>query len=86
MTVNYVLREDKTDKNGLAPVFIIAYLEGLRLQGFTREKCLLKEWNADKQQFRKAKEGYDEANDVLDTIALTPPPAATCHEAYPVAG
>jgi integrase/recombinase XerD len=43
MKVKFVLREDKTDKNGLAPVFIIAYFKGLRLQGFTREKCLLKE-------------------------------------------
>ncbi len=69
MTVKFVLREDKTDKNGLAPVFIIAHFEGLRLQGFTREKCLPKEWNADKQRFRKAKEGYEEANNVLDAIA-----------------
>jgi integrase/recombinase XerD len=69
MTVKFVLREDKTDKNGLAPVFIIAHFEGLRLQGFTREKCLAKEWNADKQRFRKAKEGYEEANNVLDAIA-----------------
>lgn len=69
MTVKFVLREDKTARNGLAPVFIIANFEGLRLQGFTREKCLPKEWNADKQRFRKAKEGYEEANNVLDAIA-----------------
>jgi len=69
MTVKFVLREDKTDKNGLVPVFIIAYFEGLRLQGFTREKCLPKEWNADKQRFRKAMEGYEDANNVLDAVA-----------------
>ena len=69
MIVKFILREDKTDKNGLVPVFIHANFEGLRLQCFTREKCLPKEWNTDKQRFRKAKEGYDEANDVLEAIA-----------------
>jgi hypothetical protein len=39
----------------MAPVFIIAHSEGLRLQGFTREKYLLKEWNADKQRFGRRK-------------------------------
>jgi len=69
MTVKFVLREDKTDKNGLVPVFLNANFEGLRLQCFTREKCLPKEWNADKQRFRKVKEGSEEANNVLDAIA-----------------
>ena len=69
MKVKFVLREDKTDKTGQAPVFLIANFEGLRLQCFTREKCLPKEWNADKQCFRKAKTGYEDANNVLDAIA-----------------
>lgn len=69
MTIKFVLREDKIDKNGLVPVFINANFEGLRLQCFTREKCLPKEWNPDKQRFRKAKTGADEANNVLESIA-----------------
>ncbi|GAB3841653.1 site-specific integrase [Hymenobacter jeollabukensis] len=69
MTIKFVLREDKADKNGLVPVFIDATFEGLRLRCFTREKCLPKEWNADKQRFRKGKTGAEEANNVLDAIA-----------------
>ncbi|SHL94519.1 Arm DNA-binding domain-containing protein [Hymenobacter psychrotolerans] len=69
MTVKFVLREDKTDKNGLVPVFIDAIFEGLRLRCFTREKCLPKEWNADKQRFRKGKTGAEEANNVLEAMA-----------------
>ena len=69
MTVKFVLREDKTDKNGLVPVFLNANFEGLRLQCFTRGKCLPKEWNPDRQRFRKGKTGCDEANNVLEAIA-----------------
>ncbi|AII50806.1 site-specific integrase [Hymenobacter sp. APR13] len=69
MTVKFVLREDKTDKNGLVPVFIDAIFEGLRLRCFTREKCQPKEWNADKQRFRKGKAGAEEANNVLEAMA-----------------
>ncbi|GAA4382015.1 tyrosine-type recombinase/integrase [Hymenobacter koreensis] len=69
MTVKFVLREDKKDQNGQVPVFVVATFEGLRLRCFTREKCLPKEWNADKQRFRKGKEGFEEANDVLVAIA-----------------
>ena len=69
MTVKFVLREDKAEKNVLALVLIIAHYEKLQLQGFTREKCQTKEWNSDKKRFRKAKESYEEANNVLDAIA-----------------
>jgi integrase/recombinase XerD len=33
-TVKFVLREDRTDKNGLVPVFIDAAFEGLRLRSY----------------------------------------------------
>jgi integrase/recombinase XerD len=68
MTVKFILREDKIDKEGLAPVFVNANFEGLRLQCFTREKCRPKDWNTAKQEFRRSLPGAEEANNVLKAV------------------
>lgn len=69
MKVSFILREDKTDKAGLVPVFVNANFEGARLQCFTREKCRAKDWNAAKQEFRRSMTGAEEANNVLAALS-----------------
>ncbi|WP_191906503.1 site-specific integrase [Hymenobacter baengnokdamensis] len=69
MKVSFVLREDLMDKAGLAPVFLNASFDGKRLRCFTKEKCRPAEWNASKQEFRKAFTGQEEANDYLEKLA-----------------
>lgn len=70
MKVTFTLREDKTDRAGLAPVFVCASFDGLRLQTTTKEKCRPADWNRDKQQFRRSLPGYQDANAYLDNLTL----------------
>ncbi|GGG35364.1 site-specific integrase [Hymenobacter glacieicola] len=70
MKVTFTLREDKTDRTGLAPVFVCVSFDGLRLQTTTKEKCRPADWNRDKQQFRRSLPGYQDANAYLENLTL----------------
>ncbi|MBC8084407.1 MAG: phage integrase SAM-like domain-containing protein [Hymenobacter sp.] len=69
MTVQFERRTDRPDAEGRCTIHLRAYFEGQRLRLVTREKCLASEWQTDKQRFRRSKQGYQDANDYLDSLA-----------------
>ncbi|GAA4000575.1 site-specific integrase [Hymenobacter fastidiosus] len=69
MPVHAERRTDRPDASGRCAIHLRAYFDGQRLRLVTREKCLASEWQTDKQKFRRAKPGFQEANEYLDSLA-----------------
>lgn len=54
MTTQCILRAQKMDAAGRCPAYLIIYFDGQRVAHATGEKCKPAEWNAERQQFRRA--------------------------------
>jgi len=65
MVTQFVLRNDKKDKDGRCPVHLVVYFDGARLKCATGEKCKPADWNADRQQFRRSFPLAEDANRLL---------------------
>ena len=70
MKVNYKLLIDKADKNGLCPLFVRSKLSGVEFKYFTGEKCLPKDWDAEKQQVKRSCSTYRNINECLNKIQM----------------
>jgi len=68
LKIQFDRRADRPDAAGRCPIHLRAYFDGQRLRVATREKCLITEWNADKDRFKKPFPGLVEANEYLETL------------------
>ena len=69
LKIQFDRRADRPDAAGRCPIHLRAYFDGQRLRVATREKCLITEWNADKDRFKKPFPGLVEANEYLETLS-----------------
>lgn len=76
MTIHFKLAADKTDQSGRCPIFLMAYYNGQRFKHATGEKCDPKQWDENKQIFRRSYSGYQEANTSLEKLE------ERCRQAY----
>ena len=68
MTIHFKLAADKADQTGRCPIFLMAYYNGQRFKQATGEKCDPKQWDENKQLFRRSFPGYQEANTSLEKL------------------
>jgi len=68
MKISFELRNDKQDKTGTVPVYVVACFDGVRLRCSTKERCELRQWNEKEQEFRRSFPGYQSANDGLAAL------------------
>ena len=69
MVTQFILRNDKKDKAGKCPVYLLVYFDGARLKCAAGEKCKPTDWKADRQCFRASYPLAEEANDLLKLLA-----------------
>lgn len=69
MITQFVLRKQKQNAAGECPVQLLVYFDGARLACSTGEKCRPADWNAERQQFRRAYPLAEEANHLLKRLA-----------------
>jgi integrase/recombinase XerD len=50
-------------------VVLVCYYSGYRLTHYTGESCVVKQWDCERQRFRKSYPGYFEANGYLDSLS-----------------
>lgn len=62
MKISFELRNDKQDKTGTVPIYVVACFDGVRLRCSTKERCEPRQWNEKEQEFRRSFSGYTSAN------------------------
>lgn len=66
--IRYYLKNAKIDKSGRIPVYLIFQHSGKQFEYYTKEKCKPEQWDAEKMKFRRSMAGYQEANELLESL------------------
>lgn len=68
--VTFTLTTSRPSKSSKFPVYLRFYYANTEFVFPTGEKCLLSEWDTDKQKFRRSMPGYQQANEYLEGLSI----------------